>query len=175
MYKVYEDYERYDAYDDSYTCVSTMDQHIASLIEELYSSKTLDKKAIAAALNGIVSEIQPERFYDEDAFKCRDISLSYHDTEEGFVQSFCTWLDCLDPITGDMDYDKLLKKSTQFEKKNLTIFMDIFSATTAIMNQLTTWVSFDEKLLGGALVYLATRYGVKHDDALYITPNVKRK
>jgi len=146
-----------------------LDSHIKSLIEELYDSRSLDREAIAHSLTWLCYEIYPE---NGESFKARDITLEY----DNYVwRQFSYWLDCIDEATGDLDYHKLLMGCTKKEEPELVEFSDIFSATDAILQQLTTIFPLNENVLGGALKFLALRYGVKQDESIYTKSNVRRK
>lgn len=158
---------QYDVYDDSKDC-RYADSSIISLIEELYSSKTLNKQAIADSLSALVMEITPEEDY---MFYNKNITLKYTDN---LSNSLGAWLDALNPITGELDYMRLANGACGQPKKQLVQFDDIFSALNALTFQLTTRVPFDDNVLAGALVFLAKKYGVSAEDAEIYQPNAER-
>ncbi len=158
---------QYDVWDNSKEC-RYADASIISLIEELYSSKTLNKQAIADSLSALVMEITPEEEY---MFYTKNITLKYTDN---FSDSLAAWLDALNPTTGELDYMRLANGACGQPKKQLVQFDDIFSAVNALTFQLTTRVPFDDNVLAGALVFLANKYGVSAEDAELYQPNAER-
>lgn len=165
-------YQYEDLYDAQYDVykedVQYVDSCITSLIEELYCSKTLNKQSIADALSIIALEITPA---ENGYFAAKDINLQYANSNASFLES---WLDALDPITGDLNYMRLSNPACGQPKKELEKFDDVFSALNTIIFQLTTLTPFDDNKLAGALVFLSDRYGINCEDAKLYQPNVKR-
>ncbi len=166
MYQYQYD-DLYDSHYDEVAEVHYVDRAIESLIEELYSSKTLNRQAIADALNNISFEITPT----EGFVLAKHITLEYVDNA---ALALDAWLDALDPITGELNYMRLSNPSCGQCKKELAKFENIFDAFNTLVFQLTTLTPFDDSKVAGALVFLAKRYEVKYEDAKLYQPNVKR-
>ncbi len=163
-------YQYDDLYDykyDEYVEVNYPDRAIESLVEELYSSKSLNKQAIADALNSISFEITP----DEGYVLPKHITLEYVDNA---ALALDAWLDAIDPITGELNYMRLSNPTCGQPKKDLAKFDNIFEAFNTLVFQLTTLTNFDDNKIAGALVFLAKRYDVKCDDAQLYQPNAIR-
>ncbi len=150
------------------------DSAIISLIEHLYCSQTLDKPGIALALSSLVREITPSVDPRDDQFAWCDITLKYVPEEISFEKSFGVWLDCIDQVTGELNYIKLTDPERQFFKKDSVQPESIFDAVNVLVSQLATHSTFDDRILSGALIYLATKYGVEYKEAALYTPNVAR-
>lgn len=163
--------ERYDAYDASEECVY-VDGCVVSMIECLYCSQNVNKKQIAFCLNGIIRE-----FYNsKDAnIKEKDITLEYDSPMDSFEESFNAWLSCIDPITGELNYRRLCDADRGFALKDINKFDSSFDALEALIAQLTTQITFSDEIISGALIFLASRYGVNFMDAINYKTCVKRK
>lgn len=163
--------ERYDAYDDSAEYVYA-DQCVVSLIESLYNSSALCKREIITSLNGLLREF----YTSKDAnLKESQLTLEYDSPMSYFEDSFNAWLDCIDPTTGELNYRRLCDVDRGFALKDIRQFDSSFEALEALIAQLTTQITFSDGIISGALIYLASRYGVNFMDVINYSVNVKRK
>ena len=177
MYQLnYEDLfdERYDLRFDEDEGHIYADSAISSLIEHLYCSQTLDKPGIALSLSSLVKEITPSADPRDDKFAWCHINLKYVPEEVSFEKSFGVWLDCIDPLTGELNYNKLIDPERQFFKKEIKHPESMFDAVNTLVAQITTLCPFDDSALSGALIYLAKKYGVEYKEAAIYTSNVTR-
>lgn len=160
----------YDAYDDSETYVYA-DACVVSLIEQIYCSENVNKKEIVISLNGLIRELHSSA---EATIKEKDITVQYECPMLSFEESFNTWLDCIDPITGELNYTKLCDADRGFAIKDFKVFTSCLDALESLVVQLTTQMTFSDGILSGALICLASRYGVNFMDAINYKSNVKR-
>jgi hypothetical protein len=160
----------YDPYDDSES-YRYADACIVSLIEEIYCSEKINHKEIATSLNGLIREFHSS----QDAnVKESDITVTYECPMQSFEESFNAWLDCIDPITGELNYTKLCDTDRGFALKEFKVFNYSLDALEALVAQLTTQMTFSDGILSGALICLASRYGVKFMDAINYKANIVR-
>jgi hypothetical protein len=160
----------YDPYDDSES-YRYADACIVSLIEEIYCSEKIDPKEIAISLNGLVREFHSSA---EANIKENDITVQYESPMCSFEESFTAWLDCIDPITGELNYNKLCDADRGFALKEFKVFNSSLDALEVVVAQLTTQMTFSDGIISGALICLASRYGVNFMDAINYKANIVR-
>ena len=161
----------YDAYDDSETYVYA-DACVVSLIEQIYCSENVNKKEIVISLNGLIRELHSSA---EATIKEKDITVQYECPMLSFEESLNNWLDCIDPITGELNYTKLCDADRGFAIKDFKVFTSCLDALESLVVQLTTQMTFSDGILSGALICLASRYGVNFMDAINYKANLVRR
>jgi hypothetical protein len=160
----------YDAYDESEVYLYS-DACVVSLIEQIYCSDKLNKAEITISLNGLLREMHSS---SEATIKEKDITVQYESPMLSFEESFTAWLDCIDPITGELNYTKLCDADRGFALKEFKVFNSCLDALEALVAQLTTQITFSDGIISGALICLASRYGVNFMDAVNYKANLIR-